>query len=112
MKKVFFSILLALMMMGCATATYQNGDVTLKVSRPIFAALSASATSSQGDTVSINAASSVQLDQLVALAIKGYAQYMSGGLVSPPVAGPTVQSIPAVAVPKPQATPPPAEIVK
>jgi hypothetical protein len=97
-------LLCMIVLMGCATATYKNGDVSLTISRPIFAALSASATSSQGDTVSINAASSVQLDQLVALAIKGYAQYMSGGLVSAPATS-------AVLVPKAdaQATPPPAE---
>lgn len=101
---------MGLLMMACATATYQNGDISLKVSRPIFAAVSASATSSKGDIVSINASTSAQLDQLVGMALQGYAQYASYGLASKALATPTVQSAPAIAVPMPQATPPPAEI--
>jgi uncharacterized lipoprotein YajG len=83
MKKILLVVMIFLLA-GCATATYKNGDVTLTVKRPIFAAVSASATSSKGDIVSINAATSAQLDQLVGMALQGYAQYQSMGLLKAP----------------------------
>ena len=109
MKKLILVCVLILLA-GCATATYQNGDVKLTVKRPIFAAVSAGATSANCDTVTISTNTSVSIDQLSQTALAGYAQYMSGGLMKTP----TVQSVPAVAVPRPdaQATPPPAEVVR
>jgi hypothetical protein len=80
MKKLLLLCLIVLFM-GCASATYKSGDVTLTVKRPIFAAVSASASSSKGDIVSINASTSAQLDQLVGMALQGYAQYQSMGLL-------------------------------
>ena len=85
MKKIIL-VLLVIVLSGCATATYQNGDVKLTVSRPIFAAVSASATSAKGDIVSINASTSAQLDQLVGMALQGYSQYQSMGLLKTIVA--------------------------
>ena len=91
-------------MASCATATYEKGDMKLTVSRPIFSSVSAGATSAEGDMVTINASTSVAVDQLAQTAMAGYAKYMSGGMMSTP----TPQ---AVLVPKAaQATPPPAEI--
>lgn len=103
MKKLF--LICMVIFMGCATATFERGDMKLTVKRPIFSTVNATAVSSQGDTVTINTGASVQLDQLTALAIQGYAKYMSGGLASAPVSS-------AVLVPKAeaQATPPPAEV--
>jgi hypothetical protein len=91
MKKAILFCLIVLLS-GCATATYQNGDVELTVSRPIFAAVSASATSAEGDMVSINASTSAQLDQIMGIALQGFAQYQSMGLLKAtiPQATPTV----------------------
>lgn len=91
-------------LVGCATATFERGDMKLTVKRPIFSTVNATAVSAYGDTVTINTGASVQLDQLTALAIQGYAKYMSGGLASAPATS-------VVLVPKAeaQATPPPAE---
>ena len=91
MKKLLLIVAMFLLV-GCATATYQNGDVKLTVSRPIFSAVSASATSAKGDIVSINASTSAQLDQLANIALQGYAKYMTMGLA------PTVQTPAAEAV--------------
>ena len=105
MKKLI-CLLICLMMAGCATATFQKGDMKLTVSRPIFASVSAGATSANGDMVTINASTSVAIDQLMQTAIAGYSKYMSGGLMQTP----TTQ---AVLVPKAaMATPPPAELVR
>ena len=106
MNKLIY-LLICLMMASCATATYEKGDMKLTVSRPIFSSVSAGATSAEGDMVTINASTSVAVDQLAQTAMAGYAKYMSGGLMSVPVATPQ-----AVLVPKAEAqvTPPPAEI--
>lgn len=102
--KQFICLMLGLFLFGCATATFERGDMKLTIKRPIFSTVNATAISSQGDTITINTGASVQVDQLAALALQGYAQYMSGGLVQTP----TQQ---AVLVPKAaMATPPPAEI--
>lgn len=103
MKKLILVCMLILFA-SCATATFERGDMKLTVKRPIFSTVNATAISSQGDTVTINTGASVQVDQLAALAIQGYAKYMSGGLMSAPATS-------AVLIPKAeaQATPPPAE---
>lgn len=104
MKRILL-ICMVLLLAGCATATFERGDMKLTIKKPIGSTVNATATSANGDTVTINTGASVQVDQLAALAIRGYAQYMSGGLVSGPATS-------AVLVPKAeaQATPPPAEI--
>jgi hypothetical protein len=101
MKKLLLVCMVFLM--GCATATFERGDMKLTVKRPIFSTVNATAVSSQGDTVTINTGASVQVDQLAALAIQGYAKYMSGGLASSPA--PSVVLVPKADA---QATPPPA----
>lgn len=75
---------------GCATATQlttnygPDGKITStvkhEIKRPVFAAMSHSWTNTTGV---MNASSSVQLDQLMTLAIQGYARYLSGGLAVP-----------------------------
>lgn len=104
-------VIYLLSMFGCATATYQKPDGTkLTVSRPIFASVSVGVTSANGDMVTINASTSVAVDQLAQTALAGYAKYMSGGLMSTPVQAVEPQ---AVLVPRAaQATPPPAEEIR
>lgn len=93
-------------MASCATATFEKGDMKLTVSRPIFSSVSAGATSANGDMVTINASTSVAVDQLAQAGLAGYTKYMSGGMMSAPVATPQAVLVPKAA----QATPPPAEI--
>ena len=104
MKKLIL-MCVVLLMAGCATATFEKGDMKLTVSRPIFSSVSAGATSAEGDMVTINANTSVSIDQLTQTAVAGYAKYMSGGLVSTPQ--PQAVLVPKAAM----ATPPPAEEV-
>lgn len=103
--KRLLTICMVIFMAGCATATFERGDMKLTVKRPIFSTVNATAVSAYGDTVTINTGASVAVDQLATLAIQGYAKYMSGGLASAPAQT-------AVLVPKAeaQATPPPAEV--
>ena len=104
MKKIILFCVVALLA-GCATATFERGDMKLTVKRPIFATVNATATSANGDTVTINTNTSVQVDQLASMALQGYAKYMSGGLMSAPVAkdtptvGPTINPFNPMPVP-------------
>lgn len=109
MKKLILVCVLILLA-GCATVTYEKADGTkLKVSRPIFAAVSAGVTTFNGDIVTVNANTSVSIDQLSQTAMAGYAKYMSGGLASTSTQTPSVTLVPKAEA---QATPPPAEVVR
>ena len=76
----------------------------LTMSRPIFASMGAGSTSPSG-TITMNSAASISVEQLMSMALQGYAQYTSYGLASKAL------DAPAIAVPKagPQVTPPPAD---
>ena len=125
MKKLIWFLLLMFMAgcyLGCAKTMahreYFDGATGNKIavedltmSRPIFAAMGAGSSSPSG-TITMNSASSISVEQLMSMALQGYAQYMSGGLANKALATPAVQDAPAIAVPKasPQVTPPPAEV--
>lgn len=104
MKKFILLICLLLTIsctLGCAKTIYHKdwfdsstGKVIASedftMSRPIFAAMSAG---KSGETINMNSGSSIQLDQLMSMALQGYAKYMSGGLVPTPTPTPTTGPI-------------------
>ncbi|HAR40188.1 MAG TPA: hypothetical protein DCR68_02285 [Coprothermobacter sp.] len=61
----------------------------LTMSRPIFASMGAGSTSPSG-TITMNSASSISVEQLMSIALQGYAKYISGGLMSTPAATPMI----------------------
>jgi hypothetical protein len=81
MKKLL--VLCLIFLFGsCTSGTIVSPSGTkVEFSRPIFANLNISWTESTGV---VSTGSSVQLDQIMALAIQGYAKYVSGGVMSTP----------------------------
>ena len=105
MKKIsYLLIILFFVVFGCTTAkiTKDSFDAdgkkvtttTYEVKRPIGASASLGAVTKEGEAVNINAASSINVDQLISAGIAGYMKYLTGGLAPIPVQtiGPTVQN--------------------
>lgn len=97
------------LMSGCAKTMFHKdyfdpatgkviASVDLTMSKPIFTTMSAGI---NGDMINMNSGTSVQLEQLFAMGLQGYAKYMSGGLAntSTPTIGPTINPFNPVPVP-------------
>ena len=97
-------LLICLMMASCATVTIDGDKITVK--KPVGSSINVAVTDATGKVTTISAGSSIPIDQIAAMGLSGYSKYMSGGLISTPVATPQAVLVPKAA----QATPPPAEI--